>query len=1224
MAEGEIAETTGLSARSRQARDGALDQALGRLADGAIDRPDTPDLHVTAVRRLPAIAARYAPFPSALDARLVRALGSRGVSQLYTHQAEAIGHALDGRNVVVITPTASGKTLCYNAPVLNAVLQDPSSRALYLFPTKALAQDQLAELQALCETLDQTTAEKIGVFTYDGDTPQDARRTIRSRAHLVLSNPDMLHSGILPHHPRWAKLFENLRFIVIDELHAYRGVFGSHLCNVLRRLRRICRHYGSNPVFVCSSATIANARELAERLTEESFDLVEQNGAPRGEKFFVFVNPPVVNQQLGIRRSYLSETRRIAAEFLKRNLQLIVFAQSRLSTEILTTYLKDDFEGLPGQPEKIRGYRGGYLPLRRREIEKGLREGAVRAVVSTNALELGIDIGALDVSVMAGYPGTIASTWQRAGRAGRRASRSAAVMVASSAPIDQFVVRHPSYFFDASPERALIDPDNLHILVDHIKCAAFELPFTPAEQFGRHDLQEILGLLAEQGLVHDAGQQYTWTSESYPADAVSLRSISSDNFVIVDTTREPRVIGETDFTSGPSTLHPKAIYIVEGQLYQVEKLDFEGRKAFVREIDCDYYTDAITYDRVTILDTFAHAGSSPASHGETHVVSRVVGFKKIKFYTNENVGSGELESARAADAHDGVLADRAGAGLGAPAVRAGRSPRRRRRAGIRDASGGAAPADVRSPRHRHLHRHGRRGRRRRRRRGSENLHLRQLPGRDRLQRAAVPHARRARRRDAPADRGVRVRERVSHLRRTGGEHRAAGEVRGAPDPGSADRPPPGRLTEMESSKLAERLRGILHAPGPAVAAPPAAPLPAGASIEPALGGQWRETPAGACFVVERRFEPDAAHGRDRIGDLAARLDASAGEAPLVAGGAPARPPFLFFDLETTGLSGGAGTHAFLVGCAGFGQDGAFLVRQYVMPRYADERSMLMTVAGELERAGALVSFNGKSFDAPVLETRYLFHRLEWVGAGRPHVDVLHPARLFWGNGVARSFQGRAGGAESPALQRQGCSLGALEQDVLGARRHGDVPGFEIPARYFQFVRTGDARPLAAVLEHNRLDLLSLAGLTARLLHLVGAGHEEARDRREALALGRVYARAGFDGRARAAFACAAEGIEGGPIRIEALRALALAWRRERRFDEAAACWRRLLDERRCPPHVAREATEALAIHHEHRVRDLASAKAFALRTLEAEARPGWTDAARHRLARIERKMGFLE
>src|SRR4051812_12227260 len=493
---------------SRSRRDSALDAALARLAPGPLpDRPDTPERHVTAVRRMAPVPAEFAPFPTGIDERLERALASRGILQLYTHQAEAVGHALKGRNVVVITPTASGKTLCFNAPVLNAILQDSASRALYLFPTKALAQDQLAELQAMCETLEAGSGEQIGVFTYDGDTPQDARRSIRSRAHLVLSNPDMVHSGILPHHPRWAKLFENLRYVVVDELHAYRGVFGSHLCNVLRRLRRICRHYGSNPVFLCSSATIANPRELAERLTEQPFEIVEKSGAPRGEKFFVFVNPPIVNQQLGIRRSYLGETRRIASEFLKRQLQLIVFAQSRLSTEILTTYLKDDFEDVPGGPERIRGYRGGYLPMRRREVEKGLREGQVRAVVSTNALELGIDIGALDVSVMAGYPGTIAATWQRAGRAGRRASRSAAVLVASSAPLDQFIVRHPSYFFDRSPERALIDPDNLHILVDHVKCASFELPFGASEQFGRYDVQEVLAVLAEQGLVHHVGSE---------------------------------------------------------------------------------------------------------------------------------------------------------------------------------------------------------------------------------------------------------------------------------------------------------------------------------------------------------------------------------------------------------------------------------------------------------------------------------------------------------------------------------------------------------------------------------------------------------------------------------------------------------------------------------------------------------------------------------------------
>ena len=628
----------------------ALQSALSVLASGsALDRADTPDEVVTAVRRLPAVEAAYAPFPDSIDPRLKAAFEKRGVHQLYTHQAEAFDHVANGRQVVVTTPTASGKTLCYNLPVLDRILKDPAARALYLFPTKALAQDQMAELHELAGAIwRRRRRAQIGVHTYDGDTPQDARRTIRTRAHIVLSNPDMVHSGILPHHPRWAKLFENLEFVIIDELHAYRGVFGSHLTNVLRRLQRICRHYGSHPQFICSSATIANPSELAERLAERPFALVERSGAPRGEKFFVFVNPPVVNRELGIRRSYVAESRRVAGEFLRRNLQVIVFAQSRTTTEILTTYLKEDFEDVPGMPERIRGYRGGYLPLRRREIEKGLRAGQVRGVVSTNALELGIDIGALDVCVMAGYPGTIASTWQRAGRAGRRTGQSAAVMVASSAPIDQFVARHPSFFFDASPEHALVNPDNLHILVDHVKCAAFELPFTTEESYGQVNVQEVLGVLQESGLVHrsggeDAEGQWHWTSESYPANAVSLRSVSSDNFVITDHTSGAKVIGETDFTSALSTLHPKAIYMVEGRIYQVEELDFIGRKAHVREVDCDYYTTAITYTKVTILDRFAADEPNVALHGEVHVVSRVVGFKKIRFQTNENVGSGELD-----------------------------------------------------------------------------------------------------------------------------------------------------------------------------------------------------------------------------------------------------------------------------------------------------------------------------------------------------------------------------------------------------------------------------------------------------------------------------------------------------------------------------------------------------------------------------------------------------
>ena len=446
----------------------------------------------------------------------------------------------------------------------------------------------------------------------------------------------------------------------------------------------MCAHYGSTPLFICSSATIANPRELAERLTGERFVLVERNGAPRGEKIFALVNPPVVNSQLGIRRSYVAETRRLAVEFLRRRLQVIVFAQSRLTTEVLTTYLKQACRRLPGGSEAIRGYRGGYLPLRRREVERGLRAGTVTGVVSTNALELGIDIGALDVCVMAGYAGTIAATWQRAGRAGRRSTRSAAVMVASSAPIDQFIVQHPAYFFEASPEHALINPDNLQILLDHIKCAAFELPFAPgeAERFGPENLQAVLGLLREEGFVDLVDDRWHWMHESYPADAVSLRSVSSDNFVVVDVSDETTIIGEVDFSAATSTLYEQAIYLVEGTQYQVDRLDFDRRKAYVRLVDSDYYTDAITYTKVTVLEEFDRVPQSPATvrqpygspgsgstvsgvepstrvlegtaqgergmpalgcHGEVHVVSRVVGFKKIKFYTNENVGSGELD-----------------------------------------------------------------------------------------------------------------------------------------------------------------------------------------------------------------------------------------------------------------------------------------------------------------------------------------------------------------------------------------------------------------------------------------------------------------------------------------------------------------------------------------------------------------------------------------------------
>ncbi len=595
---------------------------------------------LTALRHFPPVSPQFADFPPGLHLKLIDVLRQRGVEHLYTHQRAAYDAAQEGKNTVVVTPTASGKTLCYNLPILDRILKDPDARALYLFPTKALSQDQLAELYGTIETL----GADIGTFTYDGDTPQDARKAIRARAHVVVTNPDMLHKGILPHHTKWVKLFENLRYVVIDELHSYRGVYGSHLANILRRIHRLCRFYGSSPQFLCSSATIGNPKELAEALTEREMTLIGESGAPRGERYFAIYNPPVVNRQLGIRRSALNCARDVALAFLKKGLQTIVFAPSRLATEILVTYLKEAIETKPGSEGVIRGYRGGYLPLKRREIERGLRDGEILGVVSTNALELGIDIGGLDVSVLAGYPGTVASTWQQAGRAGRRSGTSVSVLIANSTPLNQFIAKNPDYFFGSSVEQARVNPDNLQILTDHIKCAAFELPFSADERFGRENLLEILDYLEDEKLLHRAGNLWHWTSESYPADAISLRSISSDNFVVQDITREPRIIAEVDYDSAPATLHEKAVYILEGQPYFVEKYDHEERRAHVREADVDYYTDAITYTKVKILERFEGEAVANArrNHGEVHVTSQVVGFKKIKFHTNENVGSGEL------------------------------------------------------------------------------------------------------------------------------------------------------------------------------------------------------------------------------------------------------------------------------------------------------------------------------------------------------------------------------------------------------------------------------------------------------------------------------------------------------------------------------------------------------------------------------------------------------
>ncbi len=596
---------------------------------------------VTRWQVLPPEPAHFAPFPDFLDSRLVEVMRGRGVEELYSHQAESVKLAANGHSFVVPTPTASGKTLCYNLPVLNTILEDPQARALYLFPTKALSQDQMHEVHGIVGDL----GVDIKTFTFDGDTPETARRAIRSSGHIVVTNPDMLHQGILPHHTLWVKLFENLKYVVLDEVHQYRGVFGSHVANVLRRLRRVAEFYGSNPQFICCSATIANPRELAERLTGLSMQEVADNGAPRGEKHFIFYNPPVVNQELGIRQSVIKTTRRIAERFMSSGAQQIIFARSRMRVELLLTYLEKAGRRVGIKSGEVRGYRGGYLPSERRAIEQGLRDGNVSTVVSTNALELGIDIGRLDVCVMAGYAGTVASTWQQAGRAGRRQNLSAVVLVASSSPADQYIINNPDYFFGRSPEHATLDPDNLIILISHLKCAAFELPFTTDERYGELRVDEILDYLAEQGVLHHSGDRYHWMADTYPAEDVSLRSAAPDNVVIIDqSVRGGLIIGEMDLFSAQEMLHDDAVYIHGAQQYHVDRLDWQRREAHVQPVQVEYYTDA---QRKSELKTLTADETVPFTYGdlvvgEVGLVAKVTVYKKIKLGTHENVGSGRV------------------------------------------------------------------------------------------------------------------------------------------------------------------------------------------------------------------------------------------------------------------------------------------------------------------------------------------------------------------------------------------------------------------------------------------------------------------------------------------------------------------------------------------------------------------------------------------------------
>lgn len=600
---------------------------------------------VVAWERLPARPAQTSPLRHSLSPVLQEALAARGVEQFFTHQAAAIDAALDGANVVVSTTTASGKTLCYNVPVLQQLLAGGAGQALYLFPTKALAHDQLAELSALLDA----AGLPLSAHSFDGDTPRSRRRQVREAHGIMLTNPDMLHSGILPYHTSWRNLFGSLRFVVVDEIHTYRGVFGSHVANVLRRLQRLCRFYGSDPQFICASATIANPQEHAERLVEAPFVLVDErhNGAPAGEKHFILYNPPIIDEELGMRRSSVLMAKDAAMSFLNEDVQTVVFARARQTVELLLGYLRDEMALLQREPDVVAGYRGGYLPLERRAIEHGLRRGTLRGVVATNALELGVDIGQLGAAVLTGYPGSIASTWQQAGRAGRRNELSAVILVANSSPLDQYICNHPRYLFGRTPEHALINPDNLRIMVKHLLCATFELPVQDGEPFGAFGpVDDLLQILAEEGALHETRNQYHWLGEGSPATQVSLRTSGGETVVIQDISGpHPEVIGELDLESVPLLAYEGAVYMHQALTYLVEHLDWDGRVANVRPVDVDYYTRASLGSTIRNLSPEASVSGEDLLHayGDVLVVTQATAYRKIKRYTHETLGFGVID-----------------------------------------------------------------------------------------------------------------------------------------------------------------------------------------------------------------------------------------------------------------------------------------------------------------------------------------------------------------------------------------------------------------------------------------------------------------------------------------------------------------------------------------------------------------------------------------------------
>ncbi|MBN2050845.1 MAG: DEAD/DEAH box helicase [Spirochaetales bacterium] len=597
---------------------------------------------VTLHKTIPQKKAVEVDFPAELGEKITRALQSRGIHKLYSHQYETFRTVKEGKNVVVVTPTASGKTLCYNLPVMSRLLSSQDARALYLFPTKALSQDQQAELNETVLGADLG----LKVFTYDGDTPSSIRVAARDSGRIVISNPDMLHAGILPNHPKWIKFLASLQFVVIDEIHIYRGVFGSHMANLIRRLKRILAFYGAHPVFICCSATIGNPDHLAETLIGEPVTLVNNNGAPSGIKHLVLYNPPLVDPVQGIRRGVVTESVRIAKEFLLNGVKTIVFARSRVRTELIGSYINRDLANRYSDNRHIRveTYRGGYLPRERRMIEQGLRNGSIQGVVSTNALELGIDIGGLDAAVLAGFPGSIASLWQQAGRAGRRSDESAAFMIASSAPTDQYLVKHPEYLLGESPESAWVDPDNPYILSDHIKCAVFEIPFKDSETFGPA-AGEMLRILEEEGVVRLSGGTWYWADRSYPAEQISLRSSSPENVVIIDITGgRQEVIGEMDVPSAKELLHEGAVYLHRQDQFLVTELDLEHHTCRVTGKDVNFYTDTIVKTDIKVLheDHRELTAGAGVLLGDVLVRTQVTKYKKLKFRTHENLGYGDV------------------------------------------------------------------------------------------------------------------------------------------------------------------------------------------------------------------------------------------------------------------------------------------------------------------------------------------------------------------------------------------------------------------------------------------------------------------------------------------------------------------------------------------------------------------------------------------------------